>query len=346
MIRTSQLLGLCFMLGVNVAAIEAQPTPPATNPFPKKLGILIFPGVQVIDFTGPYEVFTSARSNRRPLFDVVTVGLSSDMIQTNSGTTGLKITPDYSIEKCPKLDILMIPGGDIKSVENSTQAMDFVAKNVREADCVMSVCNGAFILAKGGHLKGQSATTFYYFLDALKKAEPTCTVVHDQRFVDNGKIVTTAGLTSGIDGALHMVERYSNRFDAEQVALGLEYNWRPDLNYSRANLADRHLIKVVGPGFSFPSGNVASWTVVENNGTAESWTKGWTFKSGLKRDELIRVFESKLAPAWTKVTTKDNESLWSFKDEKGNAWEASLKLNSVAERAWSTSIQLSRVGKG
>src|SRR6185295_19150584 len=97
------------------------------------------------------------------------------------------------------------------SVEDNPLAMEWVNKAVSQAECVMSVCNGAFILAKGGHLKGQRATTFFYFIDQLKKDEPTCTPVHDERFTDNGKIITTAGLSSGIDGALHLIERYGTR---------------------------------------------------------------------------------------------------------------------------------------
>jgi putative intracellular protease/amidase len=255
----------------------------------------------------------------------------------------LKITPDYSIDNAPKLDILLIPGGEIGSVDKNEKAMAWIAKTVNQAECVMSVCNGAFVLAKGGHLKGQSVTTFYWFLEALKKDEPSCTIAYDQRFTDNGKIITTAGLSSGIDGALHLIERYGSRFDAEQAALGLEYNWQPELNWARANLADRHLIKMLGPtGFDFPAGSETGWTVVENTGSVDVWTKRWTFNSALTRTDLIPIFEKRIAVTWNKTYTNGEGSLWSFKDEKGRAWTATLKLSPTGDKAWTASISLSK----
>lgn len=309
----------------------------------KRVGILIFPGVQVIDFTGPYEVLCQGRSQGKRLFEVVTVGLTSDQIKTSPPFGGLKITPDYSIENCPSLDILVIPGGEVRSVEKNEKAMAWVSKTIDKAECAMSVCNGAFILAKGGHLKGQSATTFYWFLEALKKDEPSVSIAYDQRFTDNGKIVTTAGLSSGIDGALHLIERYGSKFDAEQVALGLEYNWQPALNWARANLADRHLIKMLGStGFDFPEGSVSAWTVVENNGTVDKWTKRWTFTSISKREDLLRVFEPHMAKTWIRSGSVGDNSIWTFKDEKGHAWSAALKLTSTGAGTWTAAIQLTK----
>jgi len=215
------------------------------------------------------------------------------------------------------------------------------AKTAADAECVMSVCNGAFILAKAGLLENQKATTFYWFLDDLEKVEPTCTVVYDQRFVDNGKIVTTAGLSSGIDGALHLIERYGSRYDAEQRALGLEYHWQPELNWSRAGLADRHLVRMLGSaGFEFPDGKVSAWTVVENNGTPEQWTKRWTFDSPLAKAEIAGVFESKMVATWRKAAGGEAGSTWTFDDEKGRAWKATLTFTDLREGHWAASIHL------
>ncbi len=196
---------------------------------------------------------------------------------------------------------------------------------------------------KSFRLRGQSVTTFYWFLEDLKKDEPSCMIAYDQRFTDNGKIMTTAGLSSGIDGALHLIERYGSRFDAEQAALGLEYNWQPDLNWSRAGLADRHLIKMLGAtGFDFPKGSETGWTVVENNGTVEAWTKRWTFNSSLTRQELIPIFETRIALTWTRTSTNGEASDWSFKDEKGRAWTATLRLTTPSNTAWTASINLAK----
>jgi hypothetical protein len=250
---------------------------------------------------------------------------------------------DVTIQDCPKLDILVIPGGEVGSVEDSPEAMAWIDKAVAGAECVMSVCNGVFVLAKGGHLKNQSATTFYYFIDDLAEAEPTCKPVYDQRFVDNGKIITTAGLSSGIDGALHLIERYGSRHDAEQCALGLEYHWQPELNWSRANLADRYYIAMVGDGFPFPEGGVKEWRTVENTGTTDHWTKRWTFNSSLGRSELLEIIEPKIAASWTKASTQAAETTWSFQDDKANPWTAIHTLDSTGAGAWTMSLRIDRV---
>ena len=321
-------------LSIAVAAQQA-PAPP------KKLGILVFPGVQVIDFTGPYEVLTGAFSARRPLFEVVTVGLTHDEFRMGQPGKGIPMRADFALDDCPKLDILLVPGGETDSVEGDARAMAWVGKTAADAECVMSVCNGAFVLAKAGLLKNQKATTFYWFLDELKAAEPTCTLVYDERFADNGKIITTAGLSSGIDGALHLIERYGSRYDAEQRALGLEYHWQPDLNWSRAGLADRHLVSMLGSaGFEFPDDKVSAWTVVENNGTAEQWTKRWTFDTPLAQDEVTKIFESKLAESWHKPS--GSGGAWSFEDEKARAWTATLALSNPNGEHWTASVHLAR----
>jgi hypothetical protein len=206
----------------------------------------------------------------------------------------------------------------------------------------MSVCNGAFILAKGGHLKNQRATTFYYFIDDLQEAEPTCTAVYDERFVDNGKIITTAGLSSGIEGALHLIERYGSRYDAQQRALGLEYNWQPEQNWSRGGLADRHYISMVRNGFDFPAGAVARWATVENSGTVEEWTKRWTFESSLERAALLKVFEDKMSTKWTRAGDVADGSAWSFQDDKGKAWGATLTLTREPVGGWTAVMRIKK----
>jgi putative intracellular protease/amidase len=332
-LRPALALALVLLLGT-AAAQDA--------PAPRKLGILVFPGVQVIDFTGPYEVLTGAHSGSRLLFDVCTVGLTHDEFRMGWIEKGIPMRADYALDDCPKLDILVIPGGETGSIEDSAEAMAWVKKVAQDAECVMSVCNGAFILAEAGLLKNQKATTFYWFLDELKEAEPTCTIVYDQRFADNGRIITTAGLTSGIDGALHLIERYGSRHDAEQRALGLEYHWQPELNWSRAGLADRHLIRMLGQqGFEFPDDKVSVWTTVENNGTTEQWTKRWTFDSPLAPDEIAGIFESKLATSWRK--SPDNQKEWTFADEKGQPWKAALTVTDLHEGHWTASIHLEAV---
>jgi putative intracellular protease/amidase len=335
----SALLAPLLCLCEGAVQEPARPKPP---PALKKLGILVYPGVQVIDFTGPYEVLSSVFFQRKKVFDVVTIGLGPETIRTSPGFEGLRLTPDFTIDDCPKLDLLLIPGGETGSVSGNPKAMEWIARTVKDAECVMSVCNGAFILAKGGHLKNQSATTFFYFIDELKQDEPTCTPIHDRRFVDNGKIITAAGLSSGIDAALHLVERYTDHFTAEQKALGLEYHWQPESDWTRGNLADRHYISMVGAGFEFPDGSVSDWTTVENHGSVEHWTKRWTFRSALKREDLLEILEPKLAASWTRATAQGDASAWEFKDEHGRPWRAVFTLDLAGDRNWTMTLQIDK----
>lgn len=331
--------GLACALG-SAALRPVQEPAPQQPPALKKVGILVYPGVQVIDFTGPYEVLSSVFFEGRKVFDVVTVAPGPGMLRTSPGFEGLRLTPDFTLEDCPKLDLLLLPGGEIGSVTDDPKVMEWIARTAKDAECVMSVCNGAFILAHGGHLAHQSATTFYYFIDQLKEDEPTCTPVHDQRFVDNGKIITAAGLSSGIDAALHLVERYTDRYTAEQTALGLEYHWQPESSWTRGNLADRHYIRMVGAGFDFADGAVQGWTTVENGGTETHWTKRWTFRSALERAALLKVLEAKLAASWKKTAAQGDSSVWTFADDKGVPWSATLTL--TRETDWKLSLEIDR----
>jgi putative intracellular protease/amidase len=331
-------------IGLPASAAPSPSTPPPAASRPpalKRLGILVFPGVQVIDFAGPYEVLSSVHFRGRQVFDVFTVGLTADEIRTSPGFEGLRLRPEYTPETCPRLDLLVIPGGEIGAIEDDARAMAWIAKAVDQAECVMSVCNGAFILAKGGHLKNQRATTFYYFIDGLADDEPTCTPVHDERFVDNGKIVTTAGLSSGIDGALHLVERYTDHHTAEQTALGLEYHWQPDSTWVRGNLADRHYISMVRAGFDFPEGSVRDWRTIENTGDLEHWTKRWTFTSSLSRSELYALLEPKLVASWRR-SARPGDSVWEFEDDRGRPWRAEFTLADAGSEAWTLGLQIDR----
>ncbi|HEX8185579.1 MAG TPA: DJ-1/PfpI family protein, partial [Blastocatellia bacterium] len=176
---------------------------------PQKRGnvaILIFKGVQIIDYTGPYEVFGGAR------FNVYTVAEKAEPITTAMGMT---VTPSYSFSDSPKPDVLVLPGGGgfrpgdggVGNQLENPAVIKWIQDNAKEAKFVLTVCNGAFFAAKAGLLDGLEATTFYGMIDALKTFAPKTKVVSDKRYVDNGKIITTAGLSSGIDGSLYLVSK-------------------------------------------------------------------------------------------------------------------------------------------
>src|SRR5262249_42863864 len=147
------------------------------------------------------------------------------------------------------------------------------------AEYTMSVCNGAFLLANAGLLDGLTATTTSGRIDQLRAQYPKVKVVDDRRFVDNGKIITTAGLSSGIDGALHVIERVEGEGEAQQAALADEYDWRPKSGFVRAALADRNIPEVNLDG-------LGKWKTERTEGDTGRWTLVMRGRSDLSAQQL------------------------------------------------------------
>ncbi len=213
---------------------------------PLNVGFLLFPGVQIIDYAAPYEVFSHAAWATHKGYNVFTVAERLDSLQTSGGPGAARILPRYSFADHPKIDILVVPGGGgfqagqggVGDQLGNAVLIDWIHGTAKDAQIVMSVCNGALLLGKAGLLDGLSATTFWGMLGNLHEQVPTAHVVTDQRFVDNGKVITTAGLSSGLDGAFHVVDRLSGRGVAQQIALQMEYDWHPQAEFARAALPD------------------------------------------------------------------------------------------------------------
>jgi putative intracellular protease/amidase/YHS domain-containing protein len=179
--------------------------------------ILVFDGMELLDFAGPAEVFASAG------FEVRTVAATRDAV-TCAGLATLK--PHYTVADCPRADVVVVPGGST-AVSRDRRVTDWVVRASREAKATLSVCTGAFVLARAGLLDGKEATTHHGAIEALRTQFPKVTVRADRRVVDNGKVVTSAGVSAGIDGALHLVKRLSGRPAARAAARYMEYNWQP-----------------------------------------------------------------------------------------------------------------------
>lgn len=194
-----------------VAQCAAMPTPTYAADNPRTVAILIFEGVELLDFAGPAEVFIVAE--RGKAFRVITVAESDKPLKTMGGIT---VTPDFSYDKAPKADILVVPGGNMKSV--GKDGREWLKKAAKDAEIVMSVCFGAFLLADANLLDGIEATTHRWGIADLKTTAPKCKVVEGKRFVDSGKIITTAGVTAGIDGSLRVVERLLGKEAARWTA--------------------------------------------------------------------------------------------------------------------------------
>jgi transcriptional regulator GlxA family with amidase domain len=208
------------LLSTMTAATESTNKPKDTprRQSARNVAIFVFQGMELLDFAGPGEVFQAAG----PKFNVYSVAESTEPIVSQRF---VKIVPQYSIQDCPKPDLLVIPGGDTSAPLRNPDVIAWVKRVSEETEVTMSVCTGAFILAKAGLLDGQEATTHWAQLKRLGKAAPNIQVRSKVRFVDAGRIVTTAGVSAGIDGALHVVDRLLGHEAAAWTATGMEYKW-------------------------------------------------------------------------------------------------------------------------
>jgi transcriptional regulator GlxA family with amidase domain len=189
----------------------------------KKVAIVIYDGVYLLDFCGPLEIFNDAKINdTTDAFDVFTVATTEGKIKSHTNT---EILPNYSIANCPRPDILVVPGGNLNLAKEEKILGDWIKDISAKADITMSVCTGAFILADLGLLDNLEATTWFGATERLQRNYPKIKVKRNKRFTDNKNIITTAGVSAGIDGALHVVSRYFGKKIALKTAKYIEYNF-------------------------------------------------------------------------------------------------------------------------
>lgn len=210
--------GKCPHCGMTLVQQTAAENKKSMNNKKLKVAFYLQNGVEVLDFAGPMEVFAYAQ------FEVFTVSKTKAPI-VSQGI--LKILPDYSIEDAPKADIIAFFGGNAGVASTDPQVIAWL-KNQPTPDYYFSVCTGAFILGSAGILNNLTVTTFHESIANLQKAVPSAKVLSNVRFVDNGKVITTAGISAGIDGALHLVARVRGEATARNVATYMEYDkWVP-----------------------------------------------------------------------------------------------------------------------
>jgi transcriptional regulator GlxA family with amidase domain len=198
----------------------------------KRVGILIFPDVEVLDFCGPFEVFSVTRLNEElrrqepSPFEVMVIAEHSGPIQTSGG---LCVIPDIDISACPPLDILVVPGGwgTRKEIHNK-RLVSWIAERGSEAETLTSVCTGAMLLGQAGLLDGKHATTHWRSLDWMRESYPTVTVEGSLHVVEDGHVITSAGISAGIDMALSVVTRYFGESVGRATARHMEYPYPED----------------------------------------------------------------------------------------------------------------------
>lgn len=192
----------------------------------RKVAILIFDDVEVLDFAGPFEVFSvTSQELKQNVFEVFTVAEKP----TVSARGGLSINATYTLETCPQPDILIVPGGvGTRPLLKNDTVLNWINTTQAKAEFLLSVCTGAMLLGKLGLLDGLPSTTHHTTFAEFQAIAPKTTILTDKRFVDNGKIVTAGGISAGIDMSLYMVEKLLGREAVEKTVKEMEYlYWTP-----------------------------------------------------------------------------------------------------------------------
>ena len=199
----------------------------------RNVAILIFDDAEVLDFCGPFEVFsvTGKRDDSNP-FNVYLVAEKTPVLARG----GFSINPHYTLDNCPPPDILVVPGGGGYKADgtplgtrremHNEKLIAWIAGLFPQNELVLSVCTGAFLIAKAGLADGLAATTHHKVFDVLREMAPHTDVREDERIVDNGKIVFSGGISAGIDASFHVVARLLGKEVARETASYMEYDWR------------------------------------------------------------------------------------------------------------------------
>jgi transcriptional regulator GlxA family with amidase domain len=190
----------------------------------RTVAILVFDDVEVLDFCGPFEVFSVAGHNRDPKpFRVVLVAEKPGPVTARGS---LSVNPHYTLDNCPDTELLLVPGGmGTRKLMHNMRVVDWVRERTVGAELVLSVCTGALILAKAGLLDGLEATTHHGAFELLRQTAPDTRVREGVRFVDEGCVITSGGIAAGIDMSLYVVARLLGADAAAETARHMEYPW-------------------------------------------------------------------------------------------------------------------------
>jgi transcriptional regulator GlxA family with amidase domain len=193
------------------------------------IGLFLFDEVEVLDFAGPFEVFsTAARVKARiepdhaTLFKTFTV---AEKPQTQA-RGGLIVVPNFNFNNHPKIDVLVVPGGMITAELVKEPVIGWIKQTAQSTKITASVCTGAFLLGKAGLLHHKTVTTHWEDIADLRKMLPDTLVEEKARWIDEGEIITSAGISAGIDMSLHLVARLAGEELAHKTARQMEYDWR------------------------------------------------------------------------------------------------------------------------
>ena len=331
--------GNCPQCGMTLIPLDGEGGPP-------KVAILLYNGVEIIDMAGPWEAFGTAG------FLVHTVAEKTEPLTL---VFGQKVIPDYSFENSPKAEVLLVPGGGYGTQMKNDALIGWIKSKSNEVSHVMSVCTGAFLLGKAGLLSGQTATCTSGMVEDLALF-PNTKVVYDARYVDSGKIITTAGLSSGIDGAIYLISKMLDKGAAQRVALSMEYRWDPDAKWARGALADKYL-----PWLGSASGlKGAQAKLISTAGDIDRWEQKLLVSEPNSAAGIIDLLRQRIAThsgmggmsnRISHIKTgptfdgggKDSELRWKFTDDQGRKWNGLGTVESADDKTkFVTTLKLAR----
>jgi transcriptional regulator GlxA family with amidase domain len=198
----------------------------------KKVGMLLFPNIELLDFCGPYEVLSTFHfdENKRMLepspFEIYLIAENEGMIKTRAG---LQVAAEYSLDNHPPFDILLVPGGwGTRKEINNKKIINWIKKIAQKVELITAVCTGSMLLGKAGLLKGKHATTHWQSLSWMKEEFPETIVEDAYHIVEDGNVITSAGISAGIDMALRVVQKYYGEEVARNTARYMEYYYSTD----------------------------------------------------------------------------------------------------------------------
>ena len=188
------------------------------------VGIFIYENAEVLDFSGPFEVFSTA--NRLSALDeVFNVFLVAEEVRPVNARGGYSVNPHYCFKDHPKIDVLVVVGGVHTEELGKPSVINWISTVSKSATIVASVCTGAFLIAQAGLLVNLKVTTHWEDIKDLQESYPDLTVIDNQRWVDEGKFVTSGGISAGIDMSLHLVSKLTGTKLAAKTAKQMEYEW-------------------------------------------------------------------------------------------------------------------------
>lgn len=236
-----------------ITGLEDKPLSTTSIP---SVGVLLFDGADIMDVTGPMSVFEHAG------FRVLTVAKDEKPKQVGQF---VELKPDYTFDSLPKVDIIVVPGGGPAESDQDMDIVTWLREKNEETDTMFSVCSGAFFLGHAGVLDHNEATTFASLIPQLKEDFPKASVVNHVKYTNNGHVITSSGLSSGIDASFEVVAKYLGIGRAQDIANHMEYPWKRRNDYARSQLADNYLlslnnlIRPFATRYTFSEGNHDQW---------------------------------------------------------------------------------------